>query len=45
MRSDLSLGPGGGEAEDGLHGDVEARHVEALEHDLRRVLPADGGGQ
>jgi len=35
---DLATGPGGGQGEHGLDGDVEARHVEGLEHDLGRVL-------
>lgn len=39
---DVAAGPGGGEGEDGLDGDVEAGDVEGLEHDLRRVLPVLG---
>ena len=42
---DLSPGPGGRQAEDGLDSDVEARHIETLEHDLGGVLPVLGGVQ
>ena len=34
----LSPRPGRRQGEHGLHRDVEARHVETLEHDLGRVL-------
>ena len=39
---DLPPGPGGREAEDSLHRDVEAGYVETLEHDLGGVLPVLG---
>ena len=39
---DLSPGPGGRQTEDGLDCDVEAGHVETLEHDLGCVLPVLG---
>jgi len=35
---DLATGPGGGQGQYGLDGDVEARYVEGLEHDLGCVL-------
>ena len=39
----LPPGPAGGEGEDSLDGDVEAGHVETLEHDLGGVLSVLGG--
>ena len=41
----LSPGPGGRQAEDGLDSDVEARHIETLEHDLCGVFPVLRGVQ
>ena len=42
---DLLRGPRGSQGKHGLHGNVEAGHVEGLEHDLGSVLAVLGGVQ